>query len=214
MTKLLAHQAKDSLLTLLDDNSNGLFNVIGCKPTSFHENQSLIPIVIATVSEGDFLEKGNVRNQSHCQHECQIRIRIIASSEAGIDLTIINNENSTSEQILDAIYRSTKAEINARNLLEETLCSVYNIVNDVKYYNLGMAEGTITKKKIGKYQFPEKLDTGSLVTVSGIIFLNITTNEKITGITPVLSESPSSNGEVDIYSDTKQDEFGTTRIVV
>jgi len=214
MTKLIAHQVKDSLLTLLSNNSKGLFIVVGCKPTSFHENESLIPIVIATIADGNFLEKGNVRNQSNCLHECNISIKIISSSESGIDLNIINSPESTSQELSDAIYLSTKAEINAKNLLEGVFYEIYNIINDVRYYNLGMPDGTVTKKRISKYSFDQKLDTGSLVTVSGIIYLNITVNEKITGITPVLNESPGTYGEVDMYKDENQVLFGKTKVTV
>ena len=201
MTTLKAHTVLSSIVSILGEESEGRFSVVGYKQTDTDENESILPIVTVTIPKGIF-DTGSSGIFGPFLHDVKSKISIIASCEAEVDLETINDPEATSEQKISAIAAMKGADEGAQALIHSVIGDIFNILNGVDNYDLGNTKGTIKKRSLTGYEIKEdKIVSGELVTVFGEVDFNFTVVENITGLTPIVAESPILDGGVKVFND-------------
>jgi len=206
MTTLKAHTVLSSIASILSSESDGRFSVVGYKQTDTDENESLLPIVSVTIPKGVF-DTGGSAIYGPFQHDVKCNISIIASCEAEVDLNTINDPEATAEQKINAISAMKGADEGAQALIHSVVGDIFNILNSVENFDLGQTKGTIKKRSLTGFEIKEdKIIDGELVTVFCEIDFNFSVIENITGLDPVVAESPILDGSVEVFNDKENED--------
>ena len=88
-------------------------------------------------NSGDFPESAG-SNAGTAQHDCSFRIELSVSMENEANLEVINDPESSIEQIGAAIQASADASFLADRSMDELIAIAYQILMDPRNYDLGL----------------------------------------------------------------------------
>lgn len=177
-----------SIIALLGANANGQYYVAGhrTQKTDGELSRGNNRIVMITYSRGSFSESksGTVSPQ---QHDMEFVAELQASSAAKVDLSVIDDENSTEPQLAAALAEQTSAAFEANKSVEELYSLVWNTLIDPRNIFFG---GNIkfSNRRIGEMAKDDVIRRGKLVTVTGRMLITCTVPEDVPGAIP--AESP------------------------
>lgn len=156
--------AKNALVTMLGDQANGRFRVIGYQRQSkgADELTNFNRLVQVHYTDGDF-PKSAGRRVSAKTHDANFDIDLSASAAAQCDLSVLESDTSTPQQKAAALLAVREAAEIADNSIDELIDAVWNILNDARNQNLGLPIGDIASRWTPKIQKDTMLERGDLV---------------------------------------------------
>lgn len=178
--------ARDNLITLLGDNANGNFNVIGYPPSSIEasEIEGSNNTVFVYYKEGTFDQSASSRT-SQWAHDCLFRIELLCSSASSGDLATLNNPNATPAQLTIAIANLQLAEYKVNLLFDTLVSNVFDILSDAQYSDLDGDDnsvGNLWITKVTKSDIPpENRLQGEYLYLPGVMLLECTLSEEPSG---------------------------------
>lgn len=205
---LIAHQIKDSLANLLHEKSDDRYSVVGYREINFSEEKAITPIIYVTIGKGIFPDKKRARLDNYT-HRCLIRIIIIASASAQLNLNIISNPDASESDRANAMLESVKASKLADIKILKIIKILFDIINGVENYTLGFPDDNIINKKdFSGYEILDEIETGSMVTKKAVADLYIEVFEHPEGVIGTEIESPGINGYIELHT-SEEDESHT-----
>lgn len=202
--------AKTNIVEILFNNTKNCFQVIGHQRQAKSadeviDNNRLVQVFY---SFGD-IPKSAGRQRGPVQHDATYRIELTVSSPAQVDLSTLNNPNSSEAELDASLISSQEASSIADDLLDELYDLVYQILMDPTNADMGMTEGIVSNRWIDQFQKDDPLDKGELVVLTGSMFLKLRIAEQITGI------SPTTNGDIqNVTIDIDSDDVEKTAIKI
>lgn len=174
--------AKTALVTLLGEQANGRFRVIGYQRQSkgADELTHFNRLVQVYYTDGDF-PKSKGRRTGSKTHDASFDIDMSASAPAQCDTNILDDPNSTPQQKAATLLAVREAAEMADISLDETIDAVWNILNDARNQGLGLPIGDIASRWTPKIQKDTTLERGDLVVRTGKIQYTCTLQETCLG---------------------------------
>lgn len=175
-----------AIIKLLGDSAASRYRVIGYQKQGADasgvrgDNRS----VQSYFSTGDFA------NSARRQNELTFTIGLSVSAASRLDLAVINNPASTTQQITAAMSAMQDAAYCADVLIDELADIVYQILMDGNNYDFGLSVGTVSSRQVSTIRKDPPLPAGSLVTLTGAIELRCRVSEDVGGAVPVAAEPP------------------------
>lgn len=195
---------KTNVVEILFNNSKNCFQVIGHQRQAKSADEVINNnrLVQVFYSFGDF-PKSAGRQRGPVQHDATYRIELTVSSPAKVDLSVLNNPNSSDAELDASLISSQEASSIADDLIDELYDLVYQILMDPTNADMGMDKGLVSSRWIDQFQKDDPLDKGELVVLTGSMFLKLRTSEQITGISPT-PNGDIQNVTIDIDSDDEE----------
>jgi len=176
-----ALELKKSIETLLEANAHGRYTVITPQNRkSDAENIFAKPQINVVYAEGSFdKNKSSVNSPYH--HDPSFNINIVAGAKVKINKSVINDVNSTPEQLANALAQSTNASMEVDAKLDDLLDILFDILMRPQNRNLGTDYNTGRFVTGNKKQNPEKI--GDIVIGGATITMVAQCVEEVTGET-------------------------------
>jgi hypothetical protein len=164
-----AFAVKAALASLLEASAAGRYQVAGIPKRKLDAEKLLsMPLVTVYYEQGSF-PKGSSSINGPYQHEATLRVDIVTAAEAEMDLAVLQDKNSTPEEIAAALAARTDAETVADLRSDETAALLFDIIMRPQNRSFGLEDDPgrwITAYTKGKPQ-----TTGALVVLAGYFTL-------------------------------------------
>lgn len=184
----------ESLTTVLSAATE--FKTVGNSEINYNEDEALVPIVQLHISKGNMHSPGTgVYN--NFQHSFTIQVDMISSSTAEFDLSVLENPSATPAQRATAIAAGHLATKLAHDKAYAAFEVLFNYINGVENYDMGLPEFSIKSRKFEDYEIDNTVLDGGLATVFLTAKLHLIVVETVTGLTPEASEDPPVQGVID-----------------
>ena len=134
------------------------------------------------------------------KHELSYRLELAVSKEAAVDLTVLNDAESTAAEraaVLDTIQEAGDL---ADESFDELIDILFQVFLDARNIDLGMKVGEATDRWIGQWRKDDPEPTGELVLLTGTMLLTCSTEEEAGG-DPGVSGAKEIDVTVDIDGD-------------
>lgn len=181
---------RDAIEALLIANQGSLFRTIGDQKQSINAEQvkGNLRTVQVFYSEGKYpKEKG-----SHQQltHETTFQLIYTVSSPVKVDLSVLNDPDSTAGQKQAALLALNEGSRLADRLMDELRRIVTQIIMDPANRDLGLAPYVVSNRWLDNFRKSEPLDKGNLFLLTGSETLTAVVDEELIGVTPTLAVRP------------------------
>ena len=202
MSKMNFRTIKDNIVEILANNSNNCFRVIG------HQRQMESDVEVKDdnrrvqifYSFGD-IPKSSGRVKGPIQHECTYRLELSASAATKGDVNTLDDTNASSAIKIAALDNLKEASATADELIDELFNMVFQILMNPTNYSMGMPKGEVSNRWIGELQKDEPIPLGSLVVLTGNMFLKLKTAEQILGVDASQVTGNIQNIKIDLAGD-------------
>ena len=207
---MMFRKIKKNINDILVLNSNNTFQVVGYQKQtqSAEDTEGLKRLVQVFYSFSDLPQSGGSLF-GPVKHDITYRIELTVSAATKIDLSIISDENASEQERAIALDTMLEASGVADELIDELYEIVYQILMASVNIDMGIDVGEVSNRWIGQMQKDNPVQNGSLVVLTGSMFLKLTASEELTGLNPV--------GNADIISitiDQKDDDTEQTAIQI
>jgi hypothetical protein len=181
---LQAITAKDNYITILDAQSDSVFQVIGYQRQSKSaETINNLPLLNVLYESSNFSKSAGGHTAPR-MNDVTLKLEMTVAADCPADLAVLNNPNSTAGQRSAALANIKEAAAKAGEDLEAVWSKVWEITNDARNYNLGFAEpNTIANLWLDQWQRDEPVDQGGFVVVTSTALLMFRIEEPILGDT-------------------------------
>lgn len=187
----------DRLRDWLGDISNGAYFVVGYQKQ--RRNASALrgkKMVQVFHSGGSFPRDASPMNYA-TQYEAVATVRLTVSESATVDLSVLNDPNSSEADRVTALGAGMDAEERANNSLDELFSLMFNSIMGGEGEHFGNeGEFTISDRWGHDFRKEPVIKSGSLVVINGYYDIGFTVKEIPDGVTPV--EGGIVSGEIDI----------------
>jgi hypothetical protein len=162
----------------------GRFQTIGFQRQSTGAEEVLgnLRFVQVFYSLGNFGKSGG-RQTGPAQHDITYNVWLTASAAAELDLSIINDPESTPEQVSAALLAEKEACEVADTSLDELIDIVYQILMNGNNIDMGLAKGIMSNKWIGTVTKDQPTSSGDYVILTASMPLTLRTVEDVPGDT-------------------------------
>jgi hypothetical protein len=175
---------KDGLdALLLTDAAAGDFAVIGARGQGVSAEALAAKKQIYTYYDGGDLPKSSGFSTGQSTHDVDIKIELLVSAKASVDLEALNNPNATDQQRAAALAAMKPASFQADELLDTFISRVWNLVMDPVNAELGL--GYDPDCWITRIDKSSPAPRGALVVISATLTMTATVQEIPAGETPV-----------------------------
>lgn len=195
-------QVKKNLVTILNNNSNNCFKVVGFQrqAVSAEETKDLKREVRVFAKNIDFPESGGA-NLGDVKAETIFFIEFHVSAGAKGNLDIINDPNSSSAERASASSSFLTGSERADDSMDELFVLVHRIIVNALNYDYLLPKGNIAKRWISNYRKDDPVPMGDLVYLTGTVQFNIHTYEEIQG-----QDLTVTGGDVNVNVDIPDDD--------
>jgi hypothetical protein len=173
--------AKDSYITLLGSQAAGVFEVVGYQ----RQTKAGGPINDLPLVQVFYDNVSQQRNASPIQGpknvDITLKIEITVAGDAPVDLATLNNPGSTPAQRATALANAKEAAQNASELLESVWAKIWEITNDARNANLGLADNVVSNTWLDQFQRDEPAESGGFVIVTASAQLTFRIEETVLG---------------------------------
>lgn len=175
---------KIALQALLDEQAESRFRVVGFQRQSKSADETLNNdrLVQIYYSEGDF-PKSAGRNKGSKSHDLTIDIDLTASATASVDTSILDSTTATAIQKAAALAELKEAAEEADTKIDELIDAVWNILTDIRNYDLGLEIGAVSSPWITKITKDTLLERGDLVVKTANMKYTCRVQEYVLGTT-------------------------------
>lgn len=192
---------KDQIVNnILGPAEAGRFQTIGFQRQSTGAEEVLgnLRFVQFFYSSGNFSVSGG-RQTGPTQHDITFNVWLTVSAASELDLSVINNPESTPEQVSAALLAEKEACEVADASLDELIDIVYQILMDGNNIEMGLDKGIISNKWIGSITKDQPTSSGDYVVLTASMPLTLRTVEDVPGDTGTAIEVI--NTKIDIDDD-------------
>lgn len=186
---MIFQTVKQSIIdNVLGPVAAGNFTLVGHRQQSKNSIESLDALRIVQVfyGAGDFL-KSSGRNTGPVQHDITFRIEFTVSSAAKGDLSTVNNPAATQLQVAAAIAAFQSSAALADALFDDLAATVYQAVMSGPNVYLGLTQGDVSNRWVGRIEKDPPKPQGQYVTLTGGIILGCRVAEQVPSaeLTPI-----------------------------
>ncbi len=176
----------------------GRFQTIGFQRQSTGAAEVLgnLRFVQLFYSSGIFSKSGG-RQTGPTQHDITFNVWLTVSAESELDLSTINNESSTPEQVSAALLAEKEACEVADASLDELIEIVYQILMDGNNIDMGLSKGIVSNKWVGSITKDQPTTSGDYVVLTGSMPLTLRTVEDVPGDTGTTIEIMNTTIDID-----------------
>lgn len=173
-----------AIIKLLGDSAAGRFRVVGyeAQGKASQEVKGNNREVQSYFAQGDFARSAG-RTRGSAKHAMTFTLGFTVSSPAKVNLSVINREGATKEQVAGALSAMLDAAYCADLLFDELADIAYQILRDSRNYDLGLPIGTVTDGWVAHIHKDPPAPNGELVTLTGTMVYTCATDEAVTGDT-------------------------------
>jgi hypothetical protein len=173
--------AKDSYISILGSGAAGVFEVVGyqrqTKAAKPINTLSLVQVLYDQVSQ----QRGASAITSPKNVDVTLKIEMTVAGDAPVDLATLNDPNSSASQRSTALANAKEAAQQASELLESVWAKVWEITNDARNADLGLADGVVSNVWLDQFQRDEPAESGGFVIVTGSAQLTYRIEEAVLG---------------------------------
>lgn len=175
-------ELRDALETLLVANQFGRFRTVTEQRQSSDskEHKGLLRSVQIFYSEGDF---GNNSDDQNKEHEATFLIQYAAVASHKVDLSVLDNENSTADEYAAALAGIQTGEYLANRSLDELRRMIVQILLDPINKEFGMGYD-VSSPRMNNFRKDQVINKGSIFEVSGNERFTAIVTETFAGETP------------------------------
>lgn len=181
---------KDQIVNnILGPAEAGRFQTIGFQRQSTAAEEVLgnLRFVQLFYSSGDFGKSGG-RQTGPTQHDITYNVWLTVSAASELDLSVINDESSTPEQVSAALLAEKEACEVADTSLDELIDIVYQILMDGNNIDVCLCKGIVSNKWIGSVSKDQPTASGDYVVLTASMPLTLRTFEDVPGDTGTIIE--------------------------
>lgn len=183
---MVFEQVKESVATILSDAAAGRFVTVGHQRQAQAAEQVLDSSrTVQVFFSGSKFGKAGGRLNGPTQSDVTFRIELTVSKAAAADLTTINAEGSTQQQIQTAVAALQESAALAETSWNELARIVYEILMDGRNLGLGLAKGVVANRWVSGMGKDDVLDKGEYVVITGSVVLEARVAEEPPGAVPV-----------------------------
>ena len=167
-----------ALISLLGTSLAGQATVVGYQKQARDQDTvaELSRNVTVFYSGGQF-PKNRGRTKGPILHEVTFKLGFLVSASATVDLTVLDNVNSTAGQIQTALTAMLDANYRAEALLNDLWSRVWNILRLPSNDKLGLTGGEVADLWLDDFQKGEAQPRGEMVTINASATLTLSTVE-------------------------------------
>jgi hypothetical protein len=172
---LKAFEVKTALENLLDENAQGRYNVIGVRNRKNDAYDILkCPQVTVYYKSGQFPKNSSGVNGPY-NHDIMFQIDILVGAVSETDISVLQNPDSTPEQIAIALSNSSNAQADADQKTDDLLGLIFDIIMQPQHRTLGTSENADRWiENIQKYP-PQEI--GEIVIIAATMSLSANATE-------------------------------------
>jgi hypothetical protein len=197
---LRAITAKNNYITILDNQSLGVFQVLGYqRQTKAGNTINDNPLVQVFYENSSFTV--NARGQkAPIMNDVTLKIEMTVAADAPVDLATLNDPNSTAAQRAAALANAKEAAANASEILESVWSKVWEITTTTTNYDLGF-ENELSNLRLDQFQRDEPTENGGFVIVTASAQLTYRIEEYVQGDTGDEPATAIYNTDVNVTAD-------------
>lgn len=182
--RLAAQDLKDALDTLLVANEGTSFAVIGARQRSHDAEVIKLRSQVTTyIDSGDFPKGSGSSISGPYQHEVTIKIELLATAAAKVDLSVLKSESATADEIAAALAAATTTTAEADAKYDALFALIWDLIMRPQNKKLGLDYNP--RRWITHHEKNAPSTKGALAIVSGSMTLTATVVEYPTSETPV-----------------------------
>lgn len=193
---------KDAVVSVLGAASvAGGFRVIGYNDDAIGSDnlKGAKRLVQVYNQSGDFKGRSSGYVGS-ISHDPVINIDLTTAMASKVDLSVLNDPDSTASEIAAVLEASGNASDLADTDMDQFVDTVYQILMSPINLFMGLPVGTISNRWIPRWEKSKPMDQGGAVIVTCQLDFNYQCNEDLTGETPKIA-TEGFNGQVAIGDD-------------
>jgi hypothetical protein len=192
---MLFRSIKQSIISILNAAASGRYTVIKS------QRQTVAAKELETKFVKVFYRSGNFPNSSSSpygrppKHEMAFDIELSVAIKSGVDLSLINDESSTSQQRAAAMLSFDDACLLADDALDELFENVFQVIMNPENYDLGFSKYGIADRWIQDFKKDDALAKGEYAILTGSFQIMCTGDEQISSEigTPALVQDATLN---------------------
>ena len=187
---MVFEQVRDALEALLIANQGALFRTIGEQKQSTDAEQvkGNLRTVQVFYSEGNY-PKGKSSRQL-LSHEITIQLLYTASSPAKVDLSVLNDPESSASAKQAALLAASEGSRLTDRLMDELRRIVTQIIMSPINQDLGMAKYVVSNTWLNNFRKSQPINKGNLFLLTGSETLTCLVNETLIGEVGTAQEAP------------------------
>lgn len=176
---------KDSITTLLGNAEAGRYTTVGFqRQSSAGDEINTNRRVTVYYQSGEF-PKSSGRNTGTVQHDISFTIELSVAAAASVDLSVLENPDSTQSQNATALSALQEAAKLADDEWDELLDIIYQVLMDARNVYLGLSQGDVANRWIRDARKDNPVPRGEFVLLTGRMSLDARVAEEIVGDTGV-----------------------------
>lgn len=153
---------KDSMA----NNAMGRFEVIGYQRQS-KSSETFTKLLTAFYNSGDFPRSASGNYGSEVKHNVTLVIEFTVSASAEMDLSILNSQTATAQEISAALSAMQDGAEKADDLMDEFFDDVFQLVHSPSLQDLGLTDYYIQDRWIDNFQKDTPQPRGEKVILTG-----------------------------------------------
>lgn len=202
-------QVKTALLNILGNAAAGRYRIIGFQrqekaAEEFIDNNRLVEVYYRNSN----IDKGKGRVNGPVDNMCNFSVELTVSAPSKVDLSIINDPNSTPAQIQTAMAGFKEASDIADDQFDELVEIVFQILMDARNFDLGLNVGEVANRWISQINKNDPNPRGDLVVLTGTLEYTCSVSEDILGDTGQPLD------QINLENEINQDTVQKTGVVV
>lgn len=172
---------KDALVTLLGDNAEERFQVVGYRRQNKNATQikDHLRMVQVYYTDGSFPKTGRMRGAK--THDLTLDIDLSCSAAAQGDLSVLDNPASSPLSKAIALASVKEASERADLSMDELIEAVYQILMDARNEKLGLLTGEVSSRWIDAINKNTVLENGDLVVKTANMKYTCRVQEEVLG---------------------------------
>jgi len=196
---------KQSIIDIYGAAEAGRYRTIGYQKQSSTSDSVLDTLRTITIyyKSGSLPKSSGVLTGPN-QHDQTFIIELMASKAATADLSVINNPESTPEEIAAALAASSEDGILVDDSMDELIEIAYQIAMDARNVDLGLSIGAVANRWVDNIEKGDPLEQGALMVLSASMMLTCRTEEQVSGDVGVEPDPEIYDIELNINEDPNQ----------
>lgn len=182
---MLFRTIKQAIVDTLSAAAAGRYVVIGEQRQVSGANELENKFVRVFYDSGQFTLSASSSYGRKISHDITFQVELSVGAKSLVDLTILNNENSTALQLSAALLAFKNAAALADEKIDELFDNVFQVIMDARNCDFGLTAKTVTGRWIQSYQKDKPLPEGEYVILTGAFQITCSVNEEITGETGI-----------------------------
>jgi len=187
---MMFRTVKTALVNLLNDQSLGLFRVIGhdTQSKSAEGMKGIDQLVQVVYDQGQF-PKGSSGQYGPVSHDISFDVVLSVSATAKGDLSVLENPGSSDIQKAAAIASIKTASAEADDKIDNFIEEVFQILMDARNVDAGLDSGSIANRFVDSIIKHDALENGNLVVKTAVIKYTCRVSEDIRGETGIYPDT-------------------------